>query len=67
MSDAIVTNELAQAVTLTHALARGVDSLGAALASLRALLERRTGRLLTEDGRPLAGDDDIHVEVTNAR
>lgn len=58
MTDTALTGVSAMLIDL----AQTMSNVARALASLRSLLERRTARLLTQDGRPL-GDDDVTLEV----
>lgn len=53
MTDAALTGVSAMLIDLVQT----VSDIARALASLRAALERRSG------GRPLAGDDDVTLEV----
>lgn len=59
MSDATLTGVLASVLDLERVTA----DMARALDALKTLLVLRTGRLLTQDGRPLAGDDDVTLEV----
>ena len=59
MSDTALTGILAAALDLE----KTERNVARALASLRALLEKRSGRLIDQDGRPIGGDDSITLEV----